>query len=317
MRRNDGFLQIILTFAFSNYLKMKANKKTVWAEVKRYVIITLALFTMCLGWTAFLIPNHLMGGGVSGIAALIYWGTGLSTGISIFAINAILLLIALKVIGAGFGIKTAYSIIMASVFMSLLQHFITDPMMEGTLQPFVTDHFLAAILGGGLAGLSIGVAFTQGGSTGGTDIIAMIVCKYRNISPGRVILICDIIIISCGFIVGNTVEDFIYSFVVMAVCSYCIDLVLTGNKQTVQAFIFTSEPEKVADRIATEMQRGVTLINGTGWYTKHEGPILMVVAHKRESQMLLRIVKEEDPKAFMTMNTVMGAYGQGFEPMKK
>ena len=185
------------------------------------------------------------------------------------------------------------------------------------MQPFVSDHFLAAILGGGLAGLSIGVAFTQGGSTGGTDIIAMIICKYRNISQGRVILICDIIIISCGFLVGNTISDFIYSFVVLGVCSYCIDLVLTGNKQTVQAFIFTSEPEKVADRIATEMQRGVTVINGTGWYTKREGPILMVVAHKRESQMILRIVKDEDPKAFMTMNTVMGAYGKGFEPMQR
>ena len=298
---------------------MKASKKQVLDEVKRYVIITLALFTMCLGWTAFLIPNHLMGGGVSGIAALIYWGTNgaISTGISVFVINAILLLIALKVIGVGFGIKTGYSIIMASLFMSLLQHFITDPMMAGEMQPFVSDHFLAAILGGGLAGLSIGVAFTQGGSTGGTDIIAMIVCKYRNISQGRVILLCDIIIISCGFIVGNTIEDFIYSFVVMGVCSYCIDLVLTGNKQTVQAFIFTSQPEKVADRIGNEMHRGVTMINGTGWYTKHEGPILMVVAHKRESQMILRIVKEEDPQAFMTMNTVMGAYGKGFEQIRK
>lgn len=298
---------------------MKADKKTVLAEVKRYVIITLALFCMCLGWTAFLIPNHLMGGGVSGIATLIYWATNgaVSTGLSVFVINAILLVIALKVIGVGFGIKTAYSIVMASVFMSLLQHFITDPMMAGTMEPFVSDHFLAAILGGGLAGLSIGVAFTQGGSTGGTDIIAMMFNKWFNISQGRVILICDIIIISCGFLVGNTISDFIYSFVVLGVCSYCIDLVLTGNKQTVQAFIFTSEPEKVADRISNEMQRGVTVINGTGWYTKKEGPILMVVAHKRESQMILRIVKEEDPKAFMTMNTVMGAYGKGFEPMKR
>lgn len=298
---------------------MKADKKTVLAEVKRYVIITLALFCMCLGWTAFLIPNHLMGGGVSGIATLIYWATNgaVSTGLSVFVINAILLAIALKVIGVGFGIKTAYSIVMASVFMSLLQHFITDPMMAGTMEPFVSDHFLAAILGGGLAGLSIGVAFTQGGSTGGTDIIAMMFNKWFNISQGRVILICDIIIISCGFLVGNTISDFIYSFVVLGVCSYCIDLVLTGNKQTVQAFIFTSEPEKVADRISNEMQRGVTVINGTGWYTKKEGPILMVVAHKRESQMILRIVKEEDPKAFMTMNTVMGAYGKGFEPMKR
>ncbi len=298
---------------------MKASKKQVLTEVKRYAVITLALFAMCLGWTAFLIPNHLMGGGVNGIAALIYWGTdgAISTGISVFVINAVLLLIALKIIGVGFGIKTAYSIVMASLFMSLLQHFITDPMMAGEMQPFVTDHFLAAVIGGGLAGASIGLAFTQGGSTGGTDIIAMMVCKYVNVSQGRVLLISNIIILACGFIVGNTIEDFIYSCVVLGVNSYCVDLVLTGNKQTVQAFIFTSKPEAVADRISTEMMRGVTMINGTGWYTKHEGPILMVVAHKRESQQVLRIVKEEDPKAFMTLNTVMGAYGKGFEPMKR
>lgn len=296
---------------------MKADKKKILEEGKRYLIITLALFTMDLGWTAFLIPSHLMGGGVSGIATLIFWATGLSTGISIFVINAILLLIALKLIGPSFGIKTAYSIVMASVFMSLLQHYITDPILAGTMKPFVTDHFLAAILGGGLAGASIGVAFTQGGSTGGTDIIAMIVNKYRNISQGRVILFCDIIIIGCSYFVIHSVESIIYSFVVLCVCSYCIDLVLTGNKQSVQAFIFTSKPAEVADRITNEVHRGVTTIKGTGWYTKHEGDILMVVTHKREAQQIMRIVKDEDPAAFMTMNTVMGAYGKGFEQIRK
>lgn len=296
---------------------MKADRKTILEEVKRYLIITIAIFVMDFGWTAFLIPNHLMGGGVSGIATIIFWATGLSTGISIFIINMILLLIALKVIGPGFGIKTAYSIVMASVFMSLQQHYITDPMLAGTMDLFVKDSFLAAILGGALAGTSIGVAFTQGGSTGGTDIIAMIVNKYRNISQGRVILFCDLIIIGSSYFVFHSIESIIYSFVVLAVCSYCIDLVLTGNKQSVQAFIFTSEPEKVAVRIGNEMHRGVTLIKGTGWYTKREGDILMVVAHKRESQEILRIVKDEDPKAFMTMNTVMGAYGQGFEQIRK
>ena len=317
---------------------MKANKKTVWAEVKRYVIITLALFVMAFGWTAFLIPNHVLGGGVSGIATLIFYATGISTGISVFIINAILVLISLKVLGPSFGIKTVYSIIVASLFMSLLQHYITEPMLLyqtdpnamgamkpfveekiGAMKPFVEEKILAAILGGGLAGLAIGVAFTQGGSTGGTDIIAMMICKYRNVSQGRVILLIDIVIISCSYFVieNDKIQAIIYGFIVMGVCSYCIDLVLTGNKQTVQAFIFTSEPEKVADRVTNEMQRGVTVINGTGWYTKHEGPILMVVAHKRESQQILRIVKDEDPKAFMTMNTVMGAYGKGFEQIRK
>ena len=299
-------------------MKMKTDKINILSEIKRYVIITIALLMMAFGWTGFLIPNHVLGGGVSGIATLIFYATGISTGISVFVINGILVLISLKVLGPSFGIKTVYSIVMSSVFFSLLQHYITDPILAGEMAPLVDDKFLSALIGGALAGTAIGIAFTQGGSTGGTDIVAMMVCKYRNISQGRVILICDIIIISCSYFVleSDKIQAIIYGFVVMGICSYCIDLVLTGNKQSIQAFIFTSKPEQVAERIGTEMHRGVTLIKGTGWYTKHEGDILMVVTHKREAQQILRIVKDEDPSAFMTMNMVMGAYGKGFEAIK-
>ncbi|MBP5642760.1 MAG: YitT family protein [Bacteroidales bacterium] len=298
---------------------MKNTEVNVLAEIKRYVIITLALLMMAFGWTAFLIPNHVLGGGVSGIATLIFYATGISTGMSVFVINAILVLISLKVLGPSFGIKTVYSIIVASVFFYVLQRYITEPMLAGEMPLFVDEKFLSAIIGGGLAGISIGIAFTQGGSTGGTDIVAMMVCKYRNISQGKVILFLDVIIIGCSYFVveSDKIQTIIYGFVTMGICSYCIDLVLTGNKQSVQAFIFTSHPEKVADRIINEMHRGVTVIKGTGWYTKRDGDILMVVTHKRESQQIFRIVKEEDPKAFMTMNTVMGAYGQGFEMIRK
>ena len=297
---------------------MKTSKTNILTEVKRYVIITFALLLMAFGWTGFLIPQHVLGGGVSGIATLIFYATGLSTGISVFVINGILVLISLKVLGPSFGIKTVYSIVVASVFFSILQHYITDPILAGTMAPLVDDKFLSALIGGALAGTAIGIAFTQGGSTGGTDIVAMMICKYRNISQGRVILICDIIIVSCSYFVleNDKIQAIIYGFVVMGICSYCIDLVLTGNKQSVQAFIFTTEPERVAERIGNEMRRGVTLIKGRGWYTKREGDILMVVTHKRESQQIMRIVKEEDPKAFMTMNMVMGAYGKGFEVIK-
>ena len=156
---------------------MKAEKSKFWAEVRRYVIITFALLMMAFGWTGFLIPHHVLGGGVSGIATLIFYATGLSTGISVFVINAVLVLISLKILGPSFGIKTVYSIVMASVFFSLLQAFITDPILAGEMKPLVEDKFLSALIGCALAGKAIGIAFTQGGSTGGTDIIAMIVCK--------------------------------------------------------------------------------------------------------------------------------------------
>lgn len=297
---------------------MSMDKTTFFVEFRRYLIITFALLLMAFGWTAFLIPQHVLGGGVNGIATLIFYATGLSTGVSVFVINAVLVLVSLKLLGPSFGIKTVYSIVVTSVFMSVLQHYITDPILDGTMAPFVDDKFLSALIGGGLAGFAIGIAFTQGGSTGGTDIVAMVVCKYRNISQGRVILFLNIIIIACSYFVVETdkIQTIIYGFVTMGVNSYCVDLVLTGNKQTVQAFIFTSQPAKVAERIGNEMHRGITLIKGTGWYTKREGDILMVVTPKRESQQILRIVKEEDPKAFMTMNTVMGTYGKGFEEIR-
>ena len=161
---------------------MKAEKTKILSEIKRYVIITFALLMMAFGWTGFLIPQHVLGGGVSGIATLIYYATGLSTGISVFVINGILVLISLKVLGPSFGIKTVYSIVMASLFFSILQHYITDPILAGEMAPLVDDKFLSALIGGALAGIAIGIAFTQGGSTGGTDIVAMMICKYRHLA---------------------------------------------------------------------------------------------------------------------------------------
>lgn len=291
-----------------------------WALLRDYLQMLLGTVIYTIGYTTFLLPYKIVSGGVSGVSTILFYLTGFPAGNTYFIINAFLLLMAMRVLGWRYLVRTVIVTSLISAAIGIMQTHLTEIAPDGTatLRHILGEQkFMACVIGAFLEGGGLAIIFLAGGSTGGTDIIAMIVCKYRNISQGRVILLCDIIIIACGFIVGNTVEDFIYSFVVMGVCSYCIDLVLTGNKQTVQAFIFTSEPEKVADRIANEMQRGVTVINGTGWYTKKEGPILMVVAHKRESQMILRIVKEEDPKAFMTMNTVMGAYGKGFEPMKR
>jgi Uncharacterized conserved protein len=287
---------------------MNISKKDIFVQIKQYAIITVALFVMAFGWSGFLIPNDMLGGGVSGMATILYWATKFPIGITVLAINIILVLLGMKIVGSGFGIKTVYSIFVYSLFLSLLQGFITEPL--------ITDKFLAAIIGGGMAGLSIGVAFTQGGSTGGTDIIAMIINKYRNISPGRIILVLDVVIITSSYFVVKNIESLIYSYVIMAICSYSIDLVLTGTKQSVQLFIFSAKTEEIADKIGNEMHRGVTFIKGRGWYTKQDVDILMVVARKQESQSIFRIIKEIDPKAFMTMNTVMGAYGKGFERIK-
>jgi uncharacterized membrane-anchored protein YitT (DUF2179 family) len=285
-----------------------ASKKTFLNELKSYSIITLGLFVMALGWTAFLIPNEILGGGVTGIATLIFWSTGLPVGVSVLAINAVLIVFALRLLGAGFGVKTIYSIAVLSLFFAVLQYYIREP--------FVTDKFMASVVGAVLAGSSMGLIFTQGGSTGGTDIVAMIVNKYHNISPGKIILLLDVFIISSSFIIFRSSEPLVYGFVVMAVVSYSIDLIITGNKQSVQLFIFSKKATIIADRIGNETGRGVTFIKGVGWYTKSENDILMIIVKRMEYPEVFRIVKQEDPDAFVSLSSVMGVYGQGFDTMR-
>ena len=189
--------------------------------------------------------------------------------------------------------------------------------------PVISDKFLAAIIGGGIGGFANGIIFLSGGSTGGVDIITMVVNKYRNISLGRFTLAMNLVIIGSSFFVFQDmeilqrVELIIYSLVGNFVSSYCMDLAFTGSKQSVQLFIFSSTPQIIADRISDEIHRGVTVIRGTGWHTKQDNDILMAVVRKNECQSVIRIVKKEDPKAFVSVNTVMGVYGKGFEVMKK
>ncbi len=287
---------------------MKQRKKSIWSEVRVYVVITAGLFVMALGWTAFLIPNEILGGGVTGISTLIFWSTGLPVGVSVATINAVLLIFALRILGRGFVVKTIYSIAVLSGFFALLQFYIREP--------FVTDKFLASIVGAGLAGSAMGMIFTQGGSTGGTDFIALVINKYRNITPGKIILAIDVVIISSSWLIFRSIEPLVYGFVVMSVVSYTIDLIITGNKQSVQLFIFSRNPEAIADRIGNELGRGVTFIKGKGWYTKTENDILMIIVRRTEFPQVFRIVKEEDRDAFVSLSTVMGVYGQGFDVMR-
>jgi uncharacterized membrane-anchored protein YitT (DUF2179 family) len=284
------------------------TKTNILREIKAYAVITIGLLVMTIGWTAFLIPNEILGGGVTGVATLIFWASGLPVGVTIFAVNALLLVLAIRVLGFGFGVKTIFSVVVLSGLFSVLQYYIREP--------FVTDRFMAAIIGGIMSGAGVGIVFTQGGSTGGTDIVAMLINKYRNISPGKIILLLDVFIISSSFILFRSIETLVHGFVVMAVASYVIDLILTGNKQSVQLFIFSRKASEIADRIGTETGRGVTFIRGTGWYTKTESDILLIIVRRNESPQIFRIIKQIDPDAFMSLNNVMGVYGKGFDVIK-
>lgn len=280
------------------------------AEIKSYAIITLGLCIYSFGWTAFLIPSEIVAGGVGGIGTIIYYATGKSipVGYSFFAINSILILIALRILGSRFGIKTIFAIVVGSVLLALQQRWITEP--------FVDDKFMASIIGGILAGVGVGITITQGGSTGGTDIVAMMINKYKNIGPGRIILYIDIFIIASSYFIFKDISTIVYGYVEMAIAAYTIDMMISGSKQSAQLFIISTKYEEVAEKLSEVTGRGLTMVHTTGWYTREENRMLMIVVRKHETQHVFKVIKEVDPKAFISMGSVMGAYGLGFEEIR-
>lgn len=282
-------------------------------ELKAYGIMSIGIVLYTFAVTAFFIPHKVVTGGVTGLGTLIYFMSGetIPVSFSYFAINIVLLAISLKVLGWKFGIKTIFAMLLATLLLYIFQeHVIGDYML-------VKDTLLAVILGGMLCGVGIGMALSQGGSTGGTDIIAMIINKYKNISPGMVILYIDVFIIALGFLVDNpSLEKIIYGYVVMGVVAYSIDMFIEGKKQSCQLMIFSSRYEEVADAIQANVNRGVSVIDAQGWYSKESKKMVMVVIRKHESSKVFKIVKSIDNKAFISMGSVMGVYGEGFEDIR-
>ncbi|HNX66103.1 MAG TPA: YitT family protein, partial [Bacteroidales bacterium] len=244
-----------------------------------------------------------------------FYATGIPMGYTYFAINVVLIIVALKILGRGFGIKTIFGVVLSAVMLTVLQRLIPTAVVQ--------EKFMSAIIGGMLCGVGLGIIFTRGGSTGGTDIIALIVNKYRNISPGRIILYCDVVIICSSYVVltnlpsAQRVESMVYGFVTMAIQAYTLDTILTGNRQSVQIIVFSRYYDKIADEITTRMHRGVTVLDGTGWYSKESQKVIITLVRKNEASDVYRIIKNIDDKAFITVANVMGVYGKGFEELKK
>ncbi len=284
------------------------QNKLFQTRFKEYAIITVVLLIDAIGWTGFLIPSKIVGAGVSGLATIIYFASDIPVGISYFSINLLLVMAGFKYLGGDFGFKTIYSIVVLSVSIYFFQRWIPEP--------FVQDRFMAAIIGATLVGASVGIVFNQGGSTGGTDIIAKLITSHKNISPGRIILMCDILIISSSFLVFRSIEFMMYGFVTMAVTAYVIDLIIVGASQSVQMFVFSKNHEGIAENISTNLKRGVTLLDGTGWYTKEQVKVVLVVVRKYEVQNAFKIIKQTDPDAFISLGSVIGVYGKGFDKLK-
>ena len=302
---------------------MPLKEKTFLNHVKDYALLVLGLLLYVLGWTVFLVPNNLVGGGVTGVASIIQYATHgfIKIGYTYFTVNIILLVIALFTLGKGFGSKTVVAIILASLGLNLFQTLIPAEICQ-TLA-VENGKLMSVIMGGILVGVGIGLTMSAGGSTGGTDIIALIVNKYRGVSPGRMILGMDLVIILSSLFVPSYTADgalipftekivtVVYGLILITVCSSVLDLYLAGSKQSVQLFILSQKYEEIADAIAKDLHRGVTVLDG--WYTKQSTHVLMVLTRKADLNIMLRYIKSIDPDAFLSVSTVTGVYGRGFE----
>lgn len=306
---------------------MAIQEKNLMRAVKEYFLITLGILIYTSGWTIFLTPNNMFGGGVSGISAIIQFATGIKMGYTYFVINALLLLVSLFIIGPSFGVKTVYAIFLASFCLNIEQTLIPTQFIQDIA--LSNGKLLCSIIGGSMAGFGIGMSISQGGSTGGTDIIALIITKYRNVSPGKVILLMDVFIIAFSLLVPSYdsngqalpfVDKFItavYGMITVTVCGNVADLYLSGSRRSVQLFILSHEHVAIADMITTEFHRGVTVLDGKGWYTKQQASVLMVITRKTDVNILLRAIKRIDPDAFLSISSVAGVYGKGFDSIKE
>ena len=324
---------------------MAVVKKSFWTVAKEWALVTLGILIYVTGWALFLMPNNLVGGGVSGISSMIQYATGgaIQMGYSYFVLNAILIILAMVVIGMGFGAKTIYAIILASVGLRFLPDLIpTEIIQTLALQ---NGKLISTLCGGLMAGIGIGMSISNGGSTGGTDIIALIYTKYRNVSPGKVILYIDFVIILSSLLIPSIVPDLdpatgkqligpdgeplthlmpfaekvttvIYSLILVTVNGRVIDSYLSGSQQSVQLFILSKHYAEIADSITHDLHRGVTVLDGKGWYTKDPAEVLMVITRKTDVNLFLRQIKAIDPNAFLSVSSVNGVYGRGFEAIK-
>jgi uncharacterized membrane-anchored protein YitT (DUF2179 family) len=279
-------------------------------EMKDYVMIAMGILLYCVGWTVFLLPNDITTGGVPGIASIIYWAFDINVQYTYFTINGLLLVAALIILGWRFCVKTIYAVMLMTLLLPLVQG-LTEGMNLLHDQPF-----MACVIGASFCGCGIGIAFSAYGSLGGTDIVAAIVNKYRDITLGRVILLTDLVIISSSYLVLNDWEKVVYGFATLYICSFVLDQVVNSARQSVQFFIISKKHKEIGHRINTELHRGVTYMNGVGGYTGAEVKMIFVLAKKRESTSIFRLIKEVDPNAFVSQSAVIGVFGEGFDRIK-
>lgn len=292
-------------FAISKRLFSKSN-------MKDFMFIVLGILLYAIGYTAFILPERVVMGGVAGLSALIYYATNIPAGISIFVLNITLLVIAFSALTKQFVVRTIIGVLLLSLFIGTLQPFFQA-------YPIITageDKFMHVLIGGMLGGAGLGIVFSHNGSTGGTDIITVLLTKHFNLSFGRAMQFIDCTIICSSYLLFHSMETIVYGVVFTLVASFVCDFVVNGSRQTVQFLIISKNYKEIADTINRRVNRGVTVIEGKGWYSKENVEMLVVLSRKYESQDIFAVIKQIDPQAVVSQTFCHGVFGEGFDKIK-
>lgn len=289
----------------------RTSGKSIYRTVRDYVIIAIAMIMGMIGLNLFLVPNEITMGGTMGIAEIVYWGTGIQTQYTYFAINAALLIAALKVLGWRFCVKTVYAVVVFTVASSVFQW-----LGFANVHLLADQKFMACIVGGVFMGTSVGLGLSAGGSTGGSDVVAAIIHKYRDVSLGHIILFCDLAIITSSYVVLHDWEKVLYGYVLLFIVSFCVDYVVNSLRRSVQFLIISKKWEEIGEAINKIADRGCSTLNGNGFYSKRDIKVIFCIAKKSESSMIFDLVDEIDPDAFVAQSSVIGVYGQGFDRVR-
>ena len=302
---------------------MTINHKLILKEVEDYVFITLGLILYAFGFTFFLMPYEIVTGGVAGIAAIVEYASSFPNQYTYFFVNAALLIMALKILGWKFLLKTIYAIFMLTFLLWLMKELV--PRDEtGAMVKILGEgqEFMSLIIGCFMTGSALGIVFVNNGSTGGSDIIAASVNKFYNMSLGTVLIFVDFVIISsCLFIpqFGSILDRaymVVFGLCTMVIENFMLDYIYNRQRYSVQFMIFSDKWQEIANAIGTQMDHGVTILDGHGWYTGQKRKVLCILAKKNESTNMFRLIKMIDPKAFVSQSAVIGVFGEGFDEMK-
>ena len=290
---------------------MKDSIRKIYYPLKDYLLICLGTAMYGFGFNGFILSNQVVTGGLSGIGALIYFATGIPVSTSYFVINLLLLAIAFKVLGLKFLLKTIFGVVALSFWFWFFEQLLGGkPIMESG------EVFMSIIIGALICGTGMGLVFSAGGSTGGTDIIAAIINKYKHVSIGAGMVLLDLVIVSCSYFIFQNVDKIVLGFVEMGINSYMLDRILNANTQSVQFLIFSRKYDEIVERIIKDRGRGCTILNGEGGYSHRPMKVIVLIAKRRESVTIFRLIKSIDSQAFISQSVVRGVYGEGFEPIK-